>query len=573
MMMPDALSEHTLRRKSLHIFLVLAAFLLVTFPAWSSFVFYIISPGLLHEEWRILFPYHRYSDPALFEGDYIARYLESGARIYLYDALNYLWAKIFGDLTVFHIYVLPFTLTGLYLCGLFLAAKKTGGTTLAFGALGLSLLQTNILYQISSSLPHGFAFPLLAWTLCALQYKSVRGLTVITLLSAALYPVMTPIIGLAFAWYMLISPGESRGAAQEWPFLKRFGLLALTGIAAIILAYPALPQSGADYGAYLAPGTQTEAYPENDIGGRHFRGTLDPVGYSFISFAKQFMPDSPDDDLLQPGTYETLSLSLGIIIFWLSLFLILLRTENARYRLVKPLIAASLATVVIFAPLMPHMTYRFILYPLHFLFALLLPLAMLKLFERIPALNTHKLVFMAIFIFSMGQIMDSRFPGPMSPYAVTLLPSQQDVVAFAGEKPVDTRFAGWPGATIEVIPYLARRPAHLLYKTHYPLHESYTLEMRERMYALADAYLAADKAPLEKLRDKWDVNYLIVNRYWFDREETAKGRRPVTFKPFDRYVDELWDRNAAAGFFLENPPQDAVVFDEGLFYVLDLSRI
>jgi hypothetical protein len=145
----------------------------------------------------------------------------------------------------------------------------------------------------------------------------------------------------------------------------------------------------------------------------------------------------------------------------------------------------------------------------------------------------------------------------------------RQVMAFAAAQPADSVFAYWPTPTneLELIPYVAKRPAFVVRKVHYPTYEDYTLTMRARMDALIDAYLATQPGPLRALHCRWGVDYLVVERTYF----AEAGQRPEYFAPFDSRIARLWNTHRRGDFLLAQPAPAAVVLDTGVYRIVDLA--
>ena len=553
-------------------FVFVLALVVVTYPAWLYYLVYVAEPGFLHEEVRILFPYHRYTDSTLFQGNYILAFLDRSAHVWGYDAIVWVWARLFGDIRTLHLIVLPLALTLIYLLGVFFSARQMGGTAVGWGAVALSILQSNVLYQMASALPHAFAFPLLAWTLDALQRDSSVGLFVLTVSAALLYPPMTPIIGVAYAYFLLITPAKWRSARGERPMARRIAVLAAAAVASAAIVISGLPPKNDEFGSYMAPGTRTEEFPENGPGGRHFRGTLEPVAYGLLAFTQQFKPLA-SEDFLTPGTHAGLVVTLSVLLLGLGVAALLMPARSIAVARLKPFLSSSLFLAVVMVAAAPGLAYRFIFYPLHLLFSVLFPLGVASLLDRVGTSRFLRLAGMALVLAACSALMNTRYPGAMGPFAMKLTPEQQALIAYAERTPPNTLFAGRPGYTIEFVPFLAKRPAFLLGKTHYPAYEGYAKEMRARMLATIEAYFATDSRRVQQLRDRWGVDLLVVDRQTFTaaREPDFKFS-PIT-KPFEEYVHQLLERRAGEAFYLESPPDEAVAYRSGAYYVLDLAAL
>lgn len=542
-------------------------------PNVISYAIYLAEWRLFHEEIRILFYYHSLVDPELFTNDYIAGYVDSIARVYGYDFINNLWAKAFSDLQSLHLYAMPTVLPAVFFAGLMITAHRIGGLVHAGCATVLAILLGNVLYRVGSPVPHAFAFPLLIWTACALQYRSVAGLCAVTLLSALLYPPITPVPGLSLFFFLVLTSGDLRGGAAQMTLRVRLLVVGAVGVLAILIAIPTLPDDSTEFGATLAPGTRIDEFPENGPGGRHFQGALEPFSFSFLSFFRQFALFAHGDPIQNSGGLPLAVKLAGIALVGLFLAFMLLKTDQPQERLLKPFVGAALLVSVVLPLVLPTYAYRFIFYSMHLVFLLVFPLIMLKFLQWGVERPRMRLMLAALVMAGFSFGTQSAAPGPMARAALAVTEGQRAAIEFARTQPKGTVFAGWPGFTIDMIPYFAQRPALLLYKTHYPSHDLYAAEMRRRMIALIDAYFATESAPLERLHEVWGVDYLVVERVWLDPARANELQLPPTFEPFDARVEMLWRRNVATGFFLANLPPQAVVLNRESIFVVDLRLL
>jgi len=67
-------------------------------------------------------------------------------------------------------------------------------------------------------------------------------------------------------------------------------------------------------------------------------------------------------------------------------------------------------------------------------------------------------------------------------------PVDRPLLQAVAELPKSVLIAGWPEGVLETLPVLSRRTPFLTRELHVPYHTEMTLQMRERMKALIDAY-------------------------------------------------------------------------------------
>ena len=87
------------------------------------------------------------------------------------------------------------------------------------------------------------------------------------------------------------------------------------------------------------------------------------------------------------------------------------------------------------------------------------------------------------------------------------------------------------------------------------------------MYALIEAYLATDAAPLRALHCRWGVDYLVADRTHFGEA----GTRPAYFAPFDARLEALWQERDHGDYLLNAPDPALVVLETPRHRILRLA--
>lgn len=534
---------------------------LATLLVYAGIVFLIqagmlVDTAYLHEELRPLFRYHRAADPNLFAGDYLTSYVSAFGQPLLYDWMTRLWVQAGGALELFHRLV-PLACWIAFLAGVVFAARRIGDRLTVVGALAIAVAQPLYLYQITSAVPHAFAFPLLIWAFFALLRGSAAALALVTVFAALLYPAMAPLTGLMLAWHLLV--GERVLLASNAVRLKSLALLALVGGLSLWLVYVFL-RGTADFGAALAPLEQADLYPENGPGGRYTQGVFNPMTYVAARTFAQFRDVFDSYKLLLLFVYGAFAV-YGMVM--------LLKNRRARPALTAFLVC-SVALFLLVLLLRPYLLYRFILYPLLSISPVLLAVGLETFCRRLGGAGRRASLAAAVAFLAFVAVLDSVDAQKIG-YWTRLGPEQTRILDFAAAQPRETLFATWPSgeSELEFIPYLARRPLFAMIKAHYPSHEDHVLEMRARTDALIDAYLATGTEPLERLYCLWQVDYLIVDRAQFQPGAEA----PAHFAPFDTRIAVLWESRRVEDFVLHRPDPAAVVLETERYQVVRLQAI
>lgn len=516
----------------------------------------LVDTAYLHEELRLLFRYHLAGDPGLFAGDYLTSYVTAFPQPLLYDAVSRFWVSAGGDLAALH-RLLPLLCWLVFLAGIAVAARRLGDRVTLAAALALAVAQPLYLYQITSAVPHAFAFPLVIWAFVALLQASAIGLALLTILAGLLYPAMTPLVGLLLAWQIIV--GDSLLFATNAVRVKGLLLLAVSGGLALWLLAGSLAGTN-EFGAALAPLEHSELYPENGPGGRYTQGVFNPMTYVAARAFDQFRDVFDSYKLFLLFTY------CAVALYGLAMLL----KDGAWRRPVLGFLLCSVALIAVVLALRPYLLYRFILYPLMSITPLLITVGLQQFFRRfagsLRAPAAAALLGALILVLSFDSI-DAKKIG----YWARLDAEQQEVLTFAAAQPRETLFATWPSGQneFEFIPYFTRRPLFVMIKAHYPSHEDHVLEMRERADALIDAYLATETAPLETLYCLWQVDYLVVDKAQFQSGAEA----PTYFAPFDQRIAAIWESHRVEDFLLGDPDPAAVVLETERYRIVRLQAI
>jgi len=535
--------------------LTIVAYTLLIIAISSIQLYYIIIPNYFHEEHRNLFHYYARQDSTLFANDYITSFVTAFSQPYLYDWLTWLWLWVGGDLIIWH-RVLSLVCWLAFLAGVATAAQRFGDRVTMLGVVGIVIVQPIYLYQITSSLPHAFAYPLLIWAIVALVRGAEVFLALLTLLSGLLYPAVTPLIGLLLAWHVFVT---QRGLRKQKSYRLRVLLVGVTGAIAVWLIFGTL--SGPDnFGAALEPSQRAAVYPENGLDGRHFYGIFYPFKYVVEKAVTQFRTP------IGPYAFSILLLYCILALYGF----ISLRKDNATWSALLGFIVCAVTVCVAIFLLKPFLVYRFVMYPA----CTILPLLFVAGLQRycrwldrfIPYPNTVALILLALFVVTLDSA-DQKKIG----YWWHLGEEPRRVMAFAADQPPDTLFAAWPDpeGELEFIPYVARRPLFVMHKAHYPTYEEHIIAMRGRMHALIAAYLATDVAALRRLHCDWGVDFLIVNKAHFADDDG----RPRYFAPFDDQIEKIWKRNRREEFLLRAPNPSSVALETASYFILDLKAV
>ena len=506
-----------------------------------------------HEELRIL--YHL--DPARTNSkDYVGQFLSQSPQPIVYHWLTKAALGSGVDLIVFH-KLLGASCTLLLLAAAAMSGWRIGGALTAVLIAVFIAAQPIYNYQISSATPHAFAFPLLMWGLVCLVFERPYWLAGLTVLSGLLYPPVSPVLGLALFWQIVVARNalSHRNSSRLLDVL----VIGITAAIALFLVWRQLaPVEG--YGAPLSPGEKVDIYPENGPAGRHFRGVFAPLSYVRVTTMDQFHEALPLLVRLMAPLFIVAVAGFGLY-----------RLSN-QPRVFRPIVAfviPSLLLCVLVTLLRPYIAYRFLLYPLFTILPLLFVCGLLALCYRFRSTLRYPtaavFTVMAPLVFAVSDLNGHR---PLRPLELT--EPAHELMGYLKTLPPESLIVTWPGQPeTSLIPYVAGRPVLVNYKAHYPTYEQHIENMRMRMFDVIDAYLAQDRQPLVKLHCRWQADYFVV-----DRALASGNTLPLKyFEPFRGRTRALLETVDPSQLILRNPQAEAIVFEAGRYTVLDLAVV
>mgnify|MGYP005851399145 CR=1 FL=1 len=524
---------------------VFAAIISVRLPSYFD-------ANQFNEELRIL--YHL--DPSKLQpNDYSGNFLKQLPQPIAYEGLTNAALAVGIDLATFH-RVLGAACFLVFLAGIFVASLRVG---LLFALIVASFSATQIVFfqQTSSATPHAFAFPLLSWMLVALVYDRLWLGGVLAVLASLLYIPMAPALGLMFAYQALFLPNTYSKPAHPW-YLSA-AIVGLVGLISMALVSQQLqPIDG--YGPPIQPGQHIEMYPENGPQGRYHISVFAPV-YHLVSTALGQFHESV------PPVLAFLFLALMLVFSALGLYN--LRSEPSAFRSFSLFLVASALCFSLVFLIRPYVSYRFLLYPFFTALPFLFVYGIVNLISRTKKLSRLGQVAIASILIiigiSMGAAEHNQTIRPLS-----LTQSDREMLDFVTTLPANSLIAAWPNReAASLIPYITGRALFVDYKAHYPSYEEYLFQMRERMFSLIDAYLAASVDPLQTLRCRWGVDYIVIEPSMLHR---GSGQ-PRYFEPFNRRISDRTAMLSGKRNILLSLPESAAVFTSNKYVIFDLRSI
>lgn len=528
-----------------------------------------------------IYPFLARYQPGLFPDDYAARYYLACFPLG-FRALYTLLASIIDPIVVSKI--VPYLLFGVILVALGDASYRLSGWVGCWFTLAFTLSSPYFLARVMGGLPRGFGLALLACSLAALVHGRMRLLAVLTVLSAAFYAPGAVLGGLCLAGVTLLSPAGNHGDVATWSTRKRLLLVVVTMLGCVAILIPTLLGSLA-YGSTLGP-SDVAMYPELGPQGRY--GPEDRAPFDALPQAiLKMLPEAfrGREGTWLPGTYDWVSiipsnpstmpllqwmmLGLGLVIC-VGLVLHAYEDPAARRLLALPIVA-SIAYLVA-TPLAPtlYLPQRYTAYTIPLVAVVGLPAACRELANRVQGRNVRGWLNGMVVAVVCGTVwLYTGGTGHRSAGLVQFPNGDAAIYRFVASTAPSTMFAAWPSELANNIPYFSHRSILMNAEVHQVFHTRYADEMRVRTYALIDAYLATDLAPIHALHQQYGVRYLVVD----ERHFTAGV--PAYFEPYNERIRSALlnlgqDNGTSAVLELS---KRAAVFRDGPFVVLDLERI
>jgi MFS family permease len=553
---------------------------------------YIADPYVVNDDSRVFAVFYTYYDPSLFENDYLTSYFISTQVLLGVHALYYVWSQFADPMLLTKI--LPLILYIVCVATVAAISWRLAGLVALWSSLMLLFSTDIFLERMLGGGSRSFAFPLLALTLWGLVEGHVFLLVTIAAIGTAIYPVITPVAGLSLAFYLFVLPARFRGKSEVWTFKKRFLVVSIPFLVALVFSIPPL-WKGHDYGGRLLF-SQTEKFPELGPKGRSWPEDRPPyenfVEGLFTVGSRTLTGYGTSSVVIWGGNRDerksvVSSICLPLMLPVVALGLWMGALENVYVKRFLLFIAGAFAShglALLFAPYFFH-PQRFLLFPIPLILLVALPVSWISLTRFVlvklrihwawflPA--TLTVVVTTLWLAAFGVLLGEA--GNRG-YSIHIRPEDRQLYAFLSTIDKDAIVAGFPYQHIENVAYLAKRKPFLTRELHLPTHRNYVLELRKRMFALIDAYFAADLQPIVRLRDEFGVDYLIVYLPNF-----TEGP-PAYFEPFTDRILRKWREGAERGFALLEYLDKAAVHRSGStfefagrqyynIYVLNLHKI
>lgn len=520
-----------------------------------------------------IWPFLRYYNTHLFHNDPIADYYlactPAGYKLLYASAAKWVDPRSLSK-------VLPYLLLALTAAASARAAGRLEGKWAAWGTAALCLGAPVFLERMGGGLPRGFAFPLYALAALALVGGRPISLAAVVVISAAFYPTVAVTSGLALAAMLLLLPARQRGGAAQWGLGRRLGLTAATAILAALVVWPTQQASSA-YGAVLRPSDAAE-FPEVGPGGRYVDEDRAPGLFSRSDLAELVRAplsglggpgDAAHSIFARPGRKAPLWLFAALGGIGAATLLV----RDVRTRRLLLLAGAALLAHIVSIPLSPYLYLpeRYLAYSLPVIAAILasagiaaLPLRFARASHSQSARGPTMLAlcgsYLLFLFFTEGRSVRS------AGLDYVVKDHQATYQYLRDQTPAYTIVAGWP-SEVDDIPYVCERSVLVSRETHQAFHRDYATRMRARVDAVIDALYAPDRSGLERLRDNYNVDYVIVSSKLYGPTP------PKYFAPFDQRVADARRALATAPADVQREMDRLAVLKDGDWALLDLGML
>jgi len=563
-------------------YLVLALMVAFFLPLYVRHAVFLSNPATLNASARQQFwPLLRYYNDQLFHTDPIADYLVASFPIG-FKAIYATIGSIVEPRLLGRVLTYALLLVTAYAAGQ--AARRIRGPAAGWGAAALCIGATVYLERMTGGLPRAFAFPFLAVASLALARGKPLLMAGVVSLSAAFYPVVSVVTGLALAVWLLVLPPRLRGSAETWTFSRRVFTTAITAALTLALIVPTMIELSA-WGPTLGSGS-AGTYPEMTSGPYQ---EDDSATATFSLEAMKNFAEAPLAGLggrWEPGdkrfALDARQISLLVLLaLGIAGFVLLIRpSPPARRVLLLPI--AAIAAYLLAALLAPRLYQpaRYQLYPLALAALVIVPAGISHLatvlFKHTDQRRTQALAMAAtvgLFVVCFdgytiapgGRPMIQ--PGRLTTAGLDTSPSDHtEAYRFIGGLPPRSTIAGWP-PELDGVQYFTGQSALATRDAHQTFHRRYADLMRKRVEATIDALYERDSAALVRLRDEFGATHIVVSRTLYGKEP------PPYFAPFGEYAKQAHAKLAGRTPAAMRDADRAEVFTDKDWIILDLNRV
>jgi hypothetical protein len=491
----------------------------------------------------------------------------------LYRGLYRLAAVFGGSVTLSKL--LPYLLLTVTVWAVGRTAFRLSGRIAAVTAICAVLGHHVYLLRMSGGLPRSFAFPVSALVCSCLVSGNVWMLSLLTIISAGFYPVVSVIAGGCLGVWLFVLPRHSRGEALKWSLPRRMLTLGLTALGSVAVL---LPQSLASrkYGGLISVDRLVE-FPEIGPLGRYIpedRAPFAPLlsAWRDATHATFFGPAVPVSAsaralALRWSALDENALTELLVLVALVYWAVMLRSSRALRRLsILPLVVGGAYWMSARHAPFFFLPQRYLAYTTPVLCVIVVAAAVGAIAQVVPQ-RFRFLGMVASCGLSMALLLVAVGRGSPAAGLHTHLPVRDPVLLAIARLPKDALVAAWPTGVTNDIPYMTKRAVLVSHETHQAFHVEYALTMRRRVNALIEAFSATTPQPLLRLHRDFGVTHVVY------QDEFVAPNRPRYFRPFDKEIERARTRLGTKTPLLGAVGEPFVVSRHGRRTLISLERL
>lgn len=544
----------------------------IYYPSFSKSVETSAQETIFNDDVRqYIWPTFVYYGESPFKDDYVADYffglMPLGYKATYFIASQFVHPRIISK-------VLPYILLFLTLVVSTMSSYKLAGAFAGYATLALGLSGSEYILDFTAGgLPRSFMFLPLSIAMYALITKRPFWLVIVTIVSAAFYPPVAIISGVALALYLLLPP-KIGGMGTSWSTKHKLFIIGITALFSLVILSQNLVSQAA-YGTRINPYNpeQVKMFPE--VLDRHRVTKLDRevslksiVLLSYISAKSAFQASknniytdyfSTQNKIKEASIILLLFLTLvGSIILWLLY-------DSAKRLLIMffSIYICAFLSLILY-PLL-YFPSRYLGSSLFLLMIVLVPasagVVFSLIFSRTDRQSSDKInIWMFLSIIIVIVILYIGNKGPTNSGLNRIIYKEDiPVYEFIRSLPQQTVIAGWPkDSVIQNIPYFTNRRVLLNLETHLVFHEKYALEMRHRWKLLVSSYFNLASSSTKKMIQEYGVTHMLLNKEYLNLQV-----KPEYFSSFTTDINRFMRKIKLTG--------DNIVFESHNYIIIALE--
>ncbi|MDD5609965.1 MAG: hypothetical protein PHH69_00280 [Candidatus Omnitrophica bacterium] len=477
---------------------------------------------------------------ALLDNDLMLKYMvikDSPGHLYLY----YIFSFFIDPLALSK--VLPFILAPLGAVLLFLIGKKLKNTTVGFFSSFIFLFYIWTLWFggfLAGGYAKAFAFPIFFFFLYFLLSKNQIGCLAVLIMQILFYPPVAVISLMIYLFDLL----EKKGNAK-----KEILFFIISSLVCFILAYLIYKRPNDFLGPEVSL-SEMLRMPEFGPFGR------DPLfGSGILNFLKS---EDMSSIFLSP-VMPYLSACFLIAAFYLG---------KKLFRL--PAIIFHIFITGIIAFLLAYIFLFFLFFPgryLEYTLPIFLILVSAFAIEKLIASTDSRKIRAFLYIFFICMITSLNIPYLKE----NVFNYNRLFYKFVMTTPEDSLIAGHP-YDMDPVTTFTKRKVLVQFELSNAWYKNYYSKVEERTRDLFGAYYSDSLGDIYKFFKKYNINYLVVNKSYFNAEYLRNKQYYI--QPFNDYIDKLVRKNEGKFVLMDSKiiNKYKVYEDAGGYFIISFNK-